>query len=882
MSLKLAGLEPLQIFQGSNFINIGERCNVTGSRKFARLIRENKMEEALQVALQQVENGAQILDINMDDALLNGEEAMTTFLNLLQAEPSIAKIPIMIDSSKFPILEAGLKCVQGKCVVNSISLKEGEEIFIEQAKKCRKYGAAVVIMAFDEKGQADTVAKRVEVCTRAYYILKDKLHFKDEDIIFDPNIFAIGTGMDEHNNYAIDFIETCKQLKQKFPQVSLSGGISNLSFSFRGNDYVREAMHSIFLYHAIPNGLDMGIVNAGALPIYDEIEKTLKDKIEDVIFNKNAHATDALLQFADKLKDEKSHTKISEQLAWRNLDLDEKLCYALVHGITEFIEEDTELARLKYKQPLDVIEGPLMKGMNEVGDLFGAGKMFLPQVVKSARVMKKSVAYLTPFIEAEKKKASQAPKILLATVKGDVHDIGKNIVSVVLACNGYEIVDLGVMVPTDKILDAAEQENVDVIGLSGLITPSLDEMVNVAKEMQKRKMQIPLLIGGATTSRLHTAVKIWPNYDQGVYHILDAGRSVNMVSHILHKEKKEIAFQETKTEYEKLQIQFQHKQDQKELLDYASALKNKFQYDWKNYTVPDPRNKGNYHLNFKISDIKNYIDWTPFFITWELHGKYPHILTDDKVGQEATKLFNDAQNLLDELENENEINIAAAYGIWEANAIQDSVEIRTGVNTITLEFLRQQSKKASTQFNYSLADFICPKAENKTDYMGAFSVSVQNAENKIKYFQDKEDDYNKIILQALCDRIAEASAEYLHYKIRTDFWAYIPEENLSNEELISEKYQGIRPAPGYPACPDHSEKIKLLNLLGGEEKTKIKLTESLAMHPASSVCGWIIAHPESKYFGISKITEDQIDKYSQRKNIDKTEIEKWLRPWLAY
>lgn len=882
MKLKIAGLEPLQVFEGSNFINVGERTNVTGSKKFARLIRTDNYEEALTVALQQVENGAQIIDINMDDALLDGVDAMTTFLNLVQAEPSIAKVPIMIDSSKWDIIEAGLKCVQGKCIVNSISLKEGEESFKKQATLCKLYGAAVVVMAFDEAGQADTLDRRITVCSRAYKILTEEIGFHPSDIIFDPNVFAVATGLEEHNNYAIDFIEAAKQLKEKFPEVSISGGISNLSFSFRGNNYVREAMHSIFLYYAIQKGLNMGIINAGALPIYDAIEPKLKDLIEDVLFNKHNGATDALIDFAESLKDKKGTELKKADLEWRKGTVADRLSHALVNGITEFIDEDTEEARQEYNRPLDVIEGPLMAGMNVVGDLFGSGKMFLPQVVKSARVMKKSVAILTPYIEEEKKEladTSSALKVLLATVKGDVHDIGKNIVGVVLGCNGYDVVDLGVMVPTEKIIDEAIKNKVDVIGLSGLITPSLDEMVGVATEMKKRNLDLPLLIGGATTSRMHTAVKISPNYDKGVLHILDASKCVTTVGELFQAGKGEALLQKTKEEYDGLRKSFASKQSAKQLVTYKVAKTNKMKIDWSKFESPTPNFTGVKNIEVDAKILRNYIDWTPFFITWEMHGKYPAILTDEVVGVEATKLFKDANELLDKIETENWLTPQGTFGIWEANAIAaDDIKLSNGTQ---LNFLRQQSKKSATQPNHSLADFICPKEENKKDYLGAFAVTIKGIEPHIKAFEEAHDDYNKIMLQALADRLAEAFAEYLHEQVRKDYWGYAADESYENNELIREKYQGIRPAPGYPACPDHTEKTKLFELLGGVENTGIFLTESLAMYPASSVSGWYFSHPESKYFGIGKMQEDQLKDYSERKGEDLEVMRKWLGPNLV-
>jgi 5-methyltetrahydrofolate--homocysteine methyltransferase len=881
--LKIAGLEPLPIFEGSNFINVGERTNVTGSKKFADLIRNDQYEEALSVALQQVDNGAQIIDINMDDALLDGEKAMVTFLNLVQAEPSIAKVPIMLDSSKFSIIEAGLKCVQGKCVVNSISLKEGEESFIRQAKICQMFGAAVIVMAFDEKGQADTLQRRLDVCERAYTILTEKLHYKPSDIIFDPNIFAVATGLEEHLNYAIDFIEATKQLKQKFPETNISGGVSNLSFSFRGNNYVREAMHSIFLFHAIKAGMGMGIINAGALPIYDTIDVALKDLIEDVLFNRRPEATDRLIEYAEGLKNKKGTTAAGPNNEWRNGTAEERLVHSLVHGITEYIDQDTEEARVSYARPLDVIEGPLMKGMNVVGDLFGNGKMFLPQVVKSARVMKKSVAYLTPFIEEEKannitQETSVAPKVLLATVKGDVHDIGKNIVGVVLACNGYEIIDLGVMVPADRILEEAINHKVDVIGLSGLITPSLDEMVHIAHEMKRRNFSIPLLIGGATTSRMHTAVKIAENYHHGVLHVLDASRSVTVVSDLLN-ENKDPLLNKTTDEYQKLREDFINRKTSKDYLSLKSARENKVKIDWNKVKPSTPKTMGTqvFH-SYSLAEIAPYIDWTPFFITWEMHGKYPGILSDEKVGAEATKLFTDANALLKQLIDENWLQAEGVYGIWEATKTSaDDVELMNGESKTTLHFLRQQIKKAEGQPNYCLADYISPLEK---DYVGAFAVTIKGIEPHLHRLDEQHDDYNKIMLQALADRLAEAFAEVLHKKMRTEYWGYSNNESLSNDDLIKEEYQGIRPAPGYPACPDHTEKIKLFNLLDVQNSIGIELTESLAMYPAASVCGWYFAHPESKYFGVGKITQEQLEDYAQRTGMGLEEATKWLRPIL--
>lgn len=892
--LRLAGLEPLVVRPETNFVNIGERTNVTGSKKFARLIRENKYEEALSVARQQVENGAQVLDVNMDDALLDGEKAMTTFLNLLQAEPDIAKIPIMIDSSKFSIIEAGLKCVQGKCIVNSISLKEGEEKFIQQAIVCQGYGAAVIVMAFDENGQADTLRKKVDISERAYNILTQRVGYDPQDIIFDPNIFAIATGIEEHNNYAVDFIESVKEIKQKMPLTRISGGVSNMSFSFRGNEPVREAMHSVFLYYAIRAGMDMGIVNAGQLVVYDEIEPQLRALCEAVILNQDPDGTDKLLAFAETVK-AKDKTEAKDE-AWRSASVEERLKHSLVNGITDYIDADTEEARQKYPKPLDVIEGPLMAGMNVVGDLFGSGKMFLPQVVKSARVMKKSVAVLTPFIEEEKAQrklagdtaeTAGAAKILLATVKGDVHDIGKNIVGVVLGCNGYDIIDLGVMVPTDRILETARREKVDIIGLSGLITPSLDEMVHVAREMKRQDIHLPLLIGGATTSRMHTAVKIAPEFDHGVVHVLDASRSVTVAGSLLNKEQKPGFLRTIKEEYTRLKEDFTNKKTVKQYLTYPQAVENKVKIDWEKFKPVTPTFTGTKAFDgYDLAEIVPYIDWGPFFIAWELHGKFPAILEDKVVGVEATRLYNDAQKLLTQIVEEKWLRARAVIGFWPAVSNgKDTVIVQTGKGDdgeVHLECLRQQIKKAPGQPNLSLCDFIAPAEYGKQDHIGAFAVTIEGIEPHIKRFDAALDDYNKITLQALADRLAEAFTELLHEKVRKNYWGYVAGEHLTNEQLIKEEYMGIRPAPGYPACPDHTEKRKMFSMLDATAQTGIILTESLAMYPASSVSGWYFAHPESKYFGIGKIEKDQVRDYSVRKGMPQEEVERWLRPNLEY
>ena len=889
--LRLAGLEPLVVRPETNFVNVGERTNVTGSKKFARLIRSDNYEEALSVARQQVENGAQILDVNMDDALLDGEKAMTTFLNLLQAEPDIAKIPIMIDSSKFNIIEAGLKCVQGKCIVNSISMKEGEEKFIEQAIICKSYGASVIVMAFDEKGQADTKERKIEICERAYKILTEQVGYDPQDIIFDPNIFAIATGIEEHNNYGVDFIEATRIIKQKMPLTKVSGGVSNVSFSFRGNDTVRDAMHSVFLYYAISAGMDMGIVNAGQLPVYEQIEPQLKELCEDVILNRNPEATDKLLSFAETVK-QKGKAEVKDE-AWRKEPVEKRLSHALVNGITDYIDADTEEARVKYPKPLDVIEGPLMDGMNIVGDLFGSGKMFLPQVVKSARVMKKAVAILTPYIEAEKEQrrlahvaagtkneeGAGAAKILLATVKGDVHDIGKNIVGVVLGCNGYDIIDLGVMVSSDKILQTAKEQNVDIIGLSGLITPSLDEMVHIAKEMKRQNLDIPLLIGGATTSRMHTAVRIAPEYDNGVLHVLDASRSVTAVGSLLSKEQKPAFLKNVNEEYTALQKQFSNKQKYKTLIPYEEAVVTKEYFDWKNYQPVKPEVDGvKVFKDFDLGTIAEYIDWGPFFIGWEMPGRFPEVLTDKIFGTEATRLYNDAKKMVETIVANKWFSANGTIGFWEATTNnRDTITVKTDKGEVHLESLRQQMKKAIGQPTYSLADFVKP-ADHGSDYIGAFAVCIKGAREHIDRFAADNDEYNKILVQILADRFVEAFAECLHQQVRKKYWGYQKDETLSNESLIREEYKGIRPAPGYPACPDHTEKLKLFSLLNVTENIGIELTESLAMDPPASVCGWYFAHPESHYFGLGKIGRDQLEDYAKRKNMPVDEMERWLRP----
>lgn len=878
--LRLSGLEPLTVSPESNFVNIGERTNVAGSRKFLRLVKEGNYEEALDVARDQVEGGAQILDVNMDDGLIDGKEAMVRFLNLIAAEPDIARIPVMIDSSKWEIIEAGLQCVQGKCVVNSISLKEGEEKFLSEARKIRMYGAAVVVMAFDEQGQADTYDRRVEICGRSYDLLTEKVNFPPQDIIFDPNVFPVATGMEEHRRNALDFFQATRWIRENLPGAHVSGGISNVSFSFRGNEKVREAMHSAFLFHAINEGLDMGIVNPAMLEVYDDIPKDLLEHVEDVLLDRRDDATERLLAFAETVTGEAKEKKAD--LEWRNQPLQDRITHALVKGITEYIDEDVEEARCSVSLPIQVIEGHLMTGMNVVGDLFGSGKMFLPQVVKSARVMKKAVAYLLPYIEAEKSGGSSNGKILMATVKGDVHDIGKNIVGVVLGCNNYEIIDLGVMVPAEKILDEAEKHQVDMIGLSGLITPSLDEMVYVAKEMQSRKMTIPLLIGGATTSRVHTAVKIDQNYTSGqTVYVLDASRSVTVAGRLLGPGK-EVFLNEVKEDYEKVRINYEKKKGVKSWLSIEEARKNKFQIDWKKEDIAVPVKPGVHQLlDFDLKELLPYIDWTPFFQTWELAGKYPEILDDEVVGSEAKKLLNDAQEMLNQIIREKWLTANAVFGIWPANTTNDDdVLIYTDNSRSEILHrsfgLRQQLKKAAGASNKCLADFIAPVSSGIGDYLGGFVVTAgQGIEERVKAFEKDHDDYHAIMLKALADRLAEAFAEKLHELVRQDYWGY-ETGTFSNEDLIAEKYRGIRPAPGYPANPDHTEKIGLFEILDATALSGVSLTESLAMMPAASVSGWYFAHPEAHYFGIGKIKKDQLVQLAERKAMDSHEMERWL------
>ncbi|MEX0425299.1 methionine synthase [Providencia rettgeri] len=883
---RLSGLEPLNIGEKSLFVNVGERTNVTGSAKFKRLIKEENYQEALDVARQQVENGAQIIDINMDEGMLDSHAAMVRFLNLIAGEPDIARVPIMIDSSKWEVIEAGLKCIQGKGIVNSISMKEGVEAFIEHAKLLRKYGAAVVVMAFDEVGQADTRERKIEICRRAYQILTEEVGFPPEDIIFDPNIFAVATGIEEHNNYAVDFIEVCKDIKAQLPHAMISGGVSNVSFSFRGNDPVREAIHAVFLYYAIRNGMDMGIVNAGQLAIYDDLPTELKDAVEDVILNRRDDSTERLLELAEKYRGAGAGEQQVQQAEWRSWEVEKRLEYALVKGITEFIIEDTEETRQRASSPIEVIEGPLMNGMNVVGDLFGEGKMFLPQVVKSARVMKQAVAYLEPYIQELKQSGSSAGKVLLATVKGDVHDIGKNIVGVVLQCNNYEIIDLGVMVPCETILKTAREENVDIIGLSGLITPSLDEMVHVAKEMERQGFTLPLLIGGATTSKAHTAVKIEPNYSGPTTYVQNASRTVGVVAALLSATQKADFVARTRREYETVRQQHGRRRPKTPPVALDVARANAVNIDWQHYQPPVPKFLGIQKVTASISTLRNYIDWTPFFMTWSLAGKYPRILEDEVVGSEARKLLKDANNMLDKLDKESLLTPKGIFGLFPANRVGDDIEIYTDESRKHVQVmglnLRQQTLK--TEFpNYCLSDFVAPKDSGKADYIGAFAVTGGLEEDALAdAYEQQHDDYNKIMVKALADRLAEAFAEYLHQQVRMQYWGYADDENLSNEELIRENYQGIRPAPGYPACPEHTEKAKIWQLLDVETQIGMQLTSSYAMWPGASVSGWYFSHPESKYFAVAQLQKDQIEDYAKRKGMSVTELERWLAPNLAY
>ncbi len=887
-ALRLAGLEPFTGDAGTLFINVGERTNVTGSKRFLRLIKEEQYEEALSVARDQVENGAQIIDINMDEGMLDSRDVMVTFLNLIASEPDIARVPIMIDSSKWEVIEAGLRCIQGKPVVNSISLKEGEAEFLKRARDCMRYGAAVVVMAFDEQGQADTYQRKIEICQRSYELLTG-IGFNPADIIFDPNIFAIATGIEEHNNYAVDFIEATRWIRQNLPHASVSGGVSNVSFSFRGNDAVREAIHSVFLYHAIKAGMNMGIVNPGQLVIYDEIEPELKARVEDVVLNRRADATDRLLEVAEKFRGKGGKTQ-EEDLAWREWPVEKRLEHALVKGITTYIVEDTEACRQRASHPIEVIEGPLMDGMNVVGDLFGDGKMFLPQVVKSARVMKQAVAYLIPYIEAEKTEDQQAKgKILMATVKGDVHDIGKNIVGVVLQCNNYEVIDLGVMVPCEKILETARREQVDIIGLSGLITPSLDEMVHVAREMQRRDFRIPLMIGGATTSKAHTAVKIEPQYQNDIaLYVSDASRCVNVASQLLSKTAKGEFVAAARREYEAIRERRKNRGERTKLVSLEEARARAPQLDFETYEPPRPAFTGiRVFDDYDLAELVDYIDWTPFFISWDMAGKYPAIFDDPKRGEAARTLFDDAQKILRQLVDEKRLKARAVIGFWPANRRGDDIVVYTDDarqdELAVLHHLRQQDDKAPGKPMLALSDFVAPEGSGKADYVGGFAVTAGiGAEALAQEYKDRHDDYNAIMVKALADRLAEAFAERMHERVRREFWGYARDEALANEDLIKERYRGIRPAPGYPACPDHTEKATLFQLLKAPESTGIQLTEHFAMHPAAAVSGWYFSHPESRYFAVGKIGADQVEDYAVRKGLSRAEAERWLMPSLAY
>ena len=886
---RLSGLEPCNIGESSLFVNVGERTNVTGSARFKRLIKDEEYEEALSVAQQQVDDGAQIIDVNMDEGMLDSEAVMKRFLNLIAAEPDISRVPVMVDSSKWEVIEAGLRCMQGKGIVNSISLKEGEDAFIEHAKKIRRYGAAVIVMAFDEDGQADTYERKVEICTRCYRVLTDKVGFPPEDIIFDPNIFAVATGIEEHNNYAVDFIEATRNIKQTLPHAMVSGGVSNVSFSFRGNNPVREAIHSVFLYHAIRAGMDMGIVNAGQLAVYDDLPAELREAVEDVILNRSDDATDRLIELAPQYMGDGTAAHIKEDQAWRDKPVYERLAHALVKGITEYIDEDTEEARQQAELPLHVIEGPLMDGMNIVGDLFGEGKMFLPQVVKSARVMKKAVAYLMPYLEAEKDATARSHgKILMATVKGDVHDIGKNIVGVVLQCNNYEVIDLGVMVPADTILHEAQKHQVDIIGLSGLITPSLDEMVHMASEMQRLGLELPLLIGGATTSRIHTAVKIDPKYQGPVVYVADASRAVGVAGDLLSKERRDSYIKAIKDEYVLMREHREQRATTKKSVSLEQARSNGFKPDWDNYTPPVPAFTGlKTFENYDLQTLTDYIDWTPFFHTWELAGKYPKILDDDIVGEHARQLFDDARAMLEKIVDEKWLTARAVIGFFPANSFDDDIlifsdETREEVVTV-LHHLRQQLAKPPDRPNWCLSDFIAPAETEVRDYIGAFAVTTGiGIEEHVQKFEAVHDDYSSIMLKALADRLAEAFAEHMHARVRREFWGYAADEKLTNEELIGEAYRGIRPAPGYPACPDHTEKQTLWALIEPDKNAGIEITDSFAMLPASSVSGWYFSHPQSQYFGTGKIQRDQVEDYAERKGLKIQEVERWLAPVLAY
>lgn len=888
---RLSGLEPLVLTPDLNFINVGERTNVTGSAQFRKLVKEGRYEEAVEVARQQVENGAQIIDINMDEGLIDSEAAMTRFVNLISSEPDIARVPIMVDSSKWSVIEAGLRCMQGKGIVNSISMKEGEALFLEHARKVRQYGAAVVVMAFDEVGQADTRERKVEICSRAYELLVDELGFPPEDIIFDPNIFAVATGIDEHNNYAVDFIEATRELKRRFPASHISGGVSNVSFSFRGNNPVREAIHSVFLYHAIAAGMDMGIVNAGALSIYDDLPEELRERVEDVVLNRRPDATERLLDIADKYKGGKGGVTV-ESAAWRDKPVVERLSHALVHGIDQFVVEDTEEARQQARRPLDVIEGPLMAGMNVVGDLFGAGKMFLPQVVKSARVMKKAVAHLIPFIEEEKKRTGDAGKnngrIVLATVKGDVHDIGKNIVGVVLQCNNFEVIDLGVMVPTQKILDTARAEKADIIGLSGLITPSLEEMSQVAREMQRQDFHLPLMIGGATTSRAHTALRIEPHYKAPTVWVKDASRAVGVAQSLVSKDLIDDFMAKVRAEYAEVRERHKNRGTGKQLVTLSKARDQRYRDDWSSYIPPTPRKPGiTVFDDYDLAELRRYIDWSPFFNAWELAGRFPDILTDDVVGTQASELYRDAQAMMDRLIAEKWLTAKGVIGFWPAAQTGDDIEVYAEPGQrkplVTLHHLRQQVDKPVERPDFCLSDFVSPKDSGRQDWIGGFAVTAGiGIEEHVARFEADHDDYSSILLKALADRLAEAFAERLHERVRKEFWGYEPEECLDNDALIAETYRGIRPAPGYPACPDHTEKRTLFDLLDATSHTTVELTDSFAMYPTAAVSGWYFSHPDSQYFVVGRITREQVDDYAKRKGWDRVEAERWLAPYLDY
>ena len=884
---RLSGLEPLVITPDLLFVNVGERTNVTGSAQFRKLIKEERYEEAVEVARQQVASGAQILDVNMDEGLIDSEKAMDRFLNLIASEPDIARIPVMVDSSKWSVIEAGLKCLQGKGVVNSISLKEGEEAFIDHARKVLRYGAAAVVMAFDETGQADTCARKVEICTRAYRILTEEVGFPPEDIIFDPNIFAVATGIEEHDNYAVDFIEATRIIKQTLPHCHVSGGVSNVSFSFRGNEPVRAAIHSVFLYHAIQAGMDMGIVNAGGLPVYDDLDAELRERVEDVILNRRKDSTERLLEIADRYKGKKGEAPV-ENLAWREKPVRERLAHALVHGIDAFVDQDTEEARAQASRPLDVIEGPLMDGMNVVGDLFGAGKMFLPQVVKSARVMKKAVAYLLPFIEAEKLRTGDVGKsngkIVMATVKGDVHDIGKNIVGVVLACNNFDVVDLGVMVPTQKILDTARAENADLIGLSGLITPSLEEMTHVAREMQRQGFEMPLLIGGATTSRAHTALKIDPHYTAPTVWVKDASRAVGVAQSLISRDMRAAFVAANDADYAEIRERHKNRGDAKRLVSLEKARGQKFDGGWDVYTPPVPRQAGLHVFDdYPLAELVDCIDWTPFFNAWELFGKYPAILTDDVVGTQASELYRDARAMLAKIVDEKWLTAKAVFGLWPCNSIGDDVELKIDGRAERLHFLRQQVDKPVERPDFCLADFIAPKASGKQDWIGMFAVTAGiGIDEHVARFEADHDDYNAILLKALADRLAEALAERLHQRVRKEFWGYVADESLDNDALIAEQYLGIRPAPGYPACPEHSEKGTLFRLLDAGHNASMSLTESFAMLPTAAVSGYYFSHPKSQYFVVGRVSKEQAADYAKRKGVDLSQVERWLASNLDY